>query len=301
MGRIVCTILLLAACAPYPYGRLHRSLFEGGDEPLAFIAGDVGKLNRVDARAAIDEAMALDPTRNPRAAMLAQNDLWERFDALAARDPDDALLLPLAQLIRHLALPAEPSPPSNALTAGMTEVRTELHNGETWDATTRHSDSWGQRTVFRVFVGPSAVVPAPHARFPAGTRLTLVGTPLVFATDGQLHPAPFPTTVESRIVGTTGYGIEVLHARRSAGLEPVPLDAPVPPGSTCMPDLTRRVALKDACQQCHRGDGGQLTGPLDRGELRVSIETDPGAAAQAVIARKTQSPSYALLRRLAVW
>ncbi len=156
----------------------------GKDEPLAFIGEQVTFLEAPSRIArlerAIDEAMKIDPSSAPVAAVLFQNDLWERVDAIThaiAVEPTadwqtlERLRGKLVRLMKHVALGKDQLaalPRNEALVErrfphllegfaardGWSEVRARLvsrHDGKSSD-TTVHAERHGQRMVFRVFV-----------------------------------------------------------------------------------------------------------------------------------------------------
>ncbi|MBL8917369.1 MAG: hypothetical protein JNJ54_00790 [Myxococcaceae bacterium] len=215
-----------------------RDLVLGRDEPLAFIGEQVTFLEaparRVALEQALDEAMRVDPASAPVAAVLFQNDLWERVDAISEairREPDadwaalTSLRAKLVRLMHHVALPrvtVEALRPNEALVerqfpellAGFTArdgwfevlvAATERRGALEWKRTTRHSERHGFRVVFRVFVheprGRAAVEqklsrwPEP---FPEGTRFVITGTPVVISKERELLTAPFITLLETR-------------------------------------------------------------------------------------------------------
>ncbi|MBM4776097.1 MAG: hypothetical protein GQE15_00210 [Archangiaceae bacterium] len=219
-----------------------NELVLGRDEPLAFIGEQVTFLEAPARRAAlekaIDEAMTIDPTSAPVAAILFQNDLWERVDAITAAiatQPGadwavlEALRTKLVVLMKHVALPRSVLDGLHSnegtverqfpqLLAGFStrdewfEVVSRSREHGVWSRTTRHAERHGHRVVFRVFVhhpsGRSALEqlvsrwPEP---FPEGSRFVITGAPLVRTREGELLVAPFITLLETRQARAQGF------------------------------------------------------------------------------------------------
>ena len=215
-----------------------KALVVGRDEPLAFIGEQVTFLQQADRAAAlevaIDEALRVDPSTAPVAAVLFQNDVWERVDAITAAiqsEPSanwavlERLRKRLIELLHHLSLTRAQlaALSSNEVTVanrfpellagfgqrdGWAEViaeSTERRGSNDWARTTRHSERHGFRVVFRVFIqhpaGQAGVEEAVRrwpTPLPAGTRFVITGTPLVVLKDGTLEAAPFITLLETR-------------------------------------------------------------------------------------------------------
>ena len=219
-----------------------NELVLGRDEPLAFIGEQVTFLEAPARRAAleraIDEAMTIEPSSAPVAAILFQNDLWERVDAITeaiATQPGadwavlEALRTKLVALMKHVSLPraALEALHSNegaverrfpqllsgfAARDGWVELVSRSREHQVWRTTTRHSERHGHRVVFRVFVHhPSgrAVVEQLAARwpepFPDGSRFVITGAPLVRTREGELVVAPFITLLETRQARAQGF------------------------------------------------------------------------------------------------
>lgn len=217
----------------------------GRDEPLAFIGEQVTFLEAPARRAAleraIDDALKIDPSTAPVAAVLFQNDLWERVDAITAairNEPAadwavlDALRKRLVALMQHVALTraqVEALRPNEALVErrhpellagfgardGWWEVLSQSteHSGTTeWKRTTRHSERHGHRVVFRIFVHHPqgrAVLEQALTRwpepFPDGVRFVITGAPLVITKERELIAAPFITLLETRQAMAQGF------------------------------------------------------------------------------------------------
>lgn len=216
----------------------------GRDEPLAFIGEQVTFLEAPTRRErleqAIDDAMKVDPATAPVAAVLFQNDLWERVDAInaaIANEPGadwavlDAVRKKLVGLMKHVALTKEQmsSLPGNEaavsrrypeLLAGFAErdgwaelvSQSTEHEGGAWSHTTRHAERHGHRMVFRVFIHHAqgrAVLAQALTRWPeplpAGTRFVITGAPMALLRDGSLEPAPFITLLETRQARAEGF------------------------------------------------------------------------------------------------
>lgn len=215
-----------------------RDLVLGRDEPLAFIGEQVTFLEAPARRAAleqaIDVALRVDPSTAPVAAVLFQNDLWERVDAISEairREPGadwaalTGLRAKLVRLMQHLALPkatVEALTPNEALVErrfpellagfaardGWVEVSsasTPRHDVQEWKRTTRHAERHGYRVVFRVFVHDPQGRAALEQRltrwpepFPEGARFAITGAPLVITKERELIAAPFITLLETR-------------------------------------------------------------------------------------------------------
>lgn len=210
----------------------------GKDEPIAFIGEQVTFLEEPKRyerlERAIERAMEVDPSGVPVAAVLFQNDLWERVDAITeqiATEPTadwqrlERLRGRLVALMHKVALSKEQldaignNEPAivrahEALLAGFAardgwfEIAvssTPKHGSHDWVATTRHSERHGFRVVFRVFVHHPAgrgALEAAVAKWPeplpAGTRFVVTGAPMHLTRDGSLAPAPFITLLETR-------------------------------------------------------------------------------------------------------
>src|SRR5262249_50815545 len=130
----------------------------------------------------------------------------------------ERLLPPLAGLIRHLAVPRSTlaALPANlpelerafpsllgglSAARGWREIRTEFTeppDESVWHSTTRHTERWGYRYVFRVFVRTSAAIVEPGQALPPGSSLVLIGAPLAIASDGELVVLPVTALVELR-------------------------------------------------------------------------------------------------------
>lgn len=217
----------------------------GHDEPLAFIGEQVTFLQdarrRARLEAAIAEALTVDPSTAPVAAVLFQHDLWERVDAISAaiaQEPGadwaalEALRTRLVALMRHLALSDAQlaALPSNeaAVTRAFPELlagfdtregwgevvfhSTERAGSSEWRHTTRHAERHGYRMAFRVFVhhpdgvpGVAEAVRTWPAPLPEGARVVLTGAPLVLGRDGAPRVAPFITLLETRQVMGAGF------------------------------------------------------------------------------------------------
>lgn len=215
-----------------------RDLVLGRDEPLAFIGEQVTFLEGPERRAAleraIDDALAIDPASAPVAAVLFQNDLWERVDAISEairREPDAdwaalaGLRAKLVTLMQHVALPramVEALSPNEALVErqvpellagfaardGWHEVlsaSTERPGQTEWKRTTRHAERHGFRLVFRVFVHEPrgrAALEQKLARWPEpfaeGARFVITGAPMVITKERELIAAPFISLLETR-------------------------------------------------------------------------------------------------------
>ncbi|MDP1921043.1 MAG: hypothetical protein Q8L14_32685 [Myxococcales bacterium] len=217
----------------------------GRDEPLAFIGEQVTFLEAPDRRARLDqaiaEAMTIDPSTAPLAAVLFQNDLWERVDAITAairNEPgaDWAVLQDLRKklvtLMKRVALTKEQLATIASNESAVTRRYAELlagfgerdgwaelvsqsteHRGSTvWQRTTRHAERHGYRSVFRVFIHHAqgrAVLSQALTRWPeplpAGTRFVITGAPMALLTDGSIEPAPFITLLETRQARAEGF------------------------------------------------------------------------------------------------
>jgi hypothetical protein len=222
-----------AGCLGLSVNELHRTPFvaqkihEGGDEPLAFIGGEVDFLA---GRAAKIETAAAEVSKlaSPVAQVLLQNDLWERFDALNESTDSDAprLRATLARTIRGLALPRAEleALPSNLDEVGRAypallpgwggpewlEIRSEYSEDPTSTEllrTTAHAQRWGHRVAFRVLArAPPEAGGAEWLRqhlsidteLPAGTILALVGSPLAVSAEGEVVPLNLVTLIELR-------------------------------------------------------------------------------------------------------
>lgn len=229
-----------AGCGGLP----NRLLYEQGfvprrlvavDEPQAFLSGDISFLAEPERLAklerAIDAAMTVDASHVPIAAVLFQNDVFERVDAIRhARRRDRTIdWAPLTKLERrllaladHLALPEAVvrTLPSNEarVEAQFPELLTGFasrrgwhevlsHSTESleqeWRHTSRHSQMHDHRLVFRVFVradeavarGLVATVPVDA---PEGTRFVLAAWPVARTKEGTWAVAPFVTLIETR-------------------------------------------------------------------------------------------------------
>lgn len=228
----------------------------GRDEPLAFIGEQVSFLEAPARRAAleraIDEAMTIDPVSAPVAAVLFQNDLWERVDAITAEiatQPGadwaalEAIRTKLVTLMKHVSLPREVLDGLHSnegaverryphLLAGFStrdgwlEVASRSREHGAWRRTTRHAERHGHRVVFRVFVhhpsGRAALEqlvshwPEP---FPEGSRFVITGAPLVRTREGELVAAPFITLLETRQARAQGFIPEAIGALANDVLE----------------------------------------------------------------------------------
>lgn len=216
----------------------------GRDEPLAFIGEQVTFLEAPDRRVrleqAIAEAMRVDPSTAPLAAVLFQNDLWERVDAITAairNEPgaDWAVLQDLRKklvaLMKRVALTkaqlATIASNEGAITRRYPELlagfgerdgwvelvsQSTEHRGSTWQRTTRHAERHGYRMVFRVFVHHpqgGGVLAQALTRWPeplpAGTRFVITGAPMALLADGSIGPAPFISLVETRQAMAEGF------------------------------------------------------------------------------------------------
>lgn len=219
-----------------------NDLVLGRDEPLAFIGEQVTFLEAPARRAAleraIDEAMRVDPASAPVAAILFQNDLWERVDAITAAiatQPGadwavlEGLRTKLVALMKHVSLPRAVLEGLHSnegaverrfpqLLAGFStrdewvEIVSRSREHQQWRLTTRHAERHGHRVVFRVFVHhPSgrAAVEQLAARwpepFPEGSRFVITGAPLVRTREGELIVAPFITLLETRQARAQGF------------------------------------------------------------------------------------------------
>ncbi|MBE2249984.1 MAG: hypothetical protein IAE78_10570 [Myxococcus sp.] len=217
----------------------------GRDEPLAFIGEQVTFLEEDRRRAALthalSEALQIDPASAPLAAVLFQNDLWERADAVSAAirtepQADWAALEDLRSrfvaVMRHVALSkaqlaalgsndAAVEQRYPELLAGFAKrdgwvelrARSTEHQGATvWNTTTRHAERHGHRMVFRVFIHHQkgrAALEVALARWPeplpAGTRFVITGAPMALTREGTLEAAPFITLVETRLAMPEGF------------------------------------------------------------------------------------------------
>lgn len=217
-----------------------RELVLGRDEPLAFIGEQVTFLAEPGRRAALEEAidgaLRVDPSTAPVAAVLFQNDLWERVDAISEairREPAvdwaglTSLRTKLVTLMKHVSLTRAQLATLKANEALVERQFPELLAGFAsrdgwdeiiaestarpdvleWKRTTRHAERHGFRVVFRVFVhdpqGRAALAqrltrwPEP---FPEGSRFVITGAPVVITKERDLVPAPFITLLETRQV-----------------------------------------------------------------------------------------------------
>ncbi len=222
-----------------------QEMILGRDEPLAFIGEQVSFLEAPDRRArleqAITDAMTIDPATAPLAAVLFQNDLWERVDAITAairNEPGadwavlEGLKKKLVALMRRVALTraqlATIASNEGAVTRRYPELlagfgerdgwaelvsQSTEHRGSTvWQRTTRHAERHGHRMVFRVFIhhaqGRAALSQAltrwPEP-LPVGTRFVITGAPMALLTDGSIEPAPFITLLETRQARAEGF------------------------------------------------------------------------------------------------
>lgn len=214
----------------------------GGDQPQAFIGQQVTFLEESDRlrrlERAIDDAMKIDATTAPVAAVLFQNDLLERIDAIdtAIRSEADAdwrvlsgLRKKLWALVEHLALSADTvrGLPSNlARVAGAFPELAGLERkgdwvevvgshtehgmpGTPWRHSSHHAIGHGYRQVFRVFVhAPREVVERSfETRLPLdpGTRFVITGGPMAFTRERRWVAVPFITLVETRVAAPEGF------------------------------------------------------------------------------------------------
>jgi hypothetical protein len=224
-------------CLGLSVAELHRTPFvtqrvhEGGDEPLAFIGGEVdflsGRAPQLERALATVIGRAV-PT-SPVARALFQNDLWERFEALSEPGASAELVALKPSLARAIAAVALTNAelaalPQNFAEVGRAypellpgwggpewlEVRAEFTDNPTdteLRRDTKHAERWGHRYAFRVLarVPPEAGGAdwlRAHLTFgtelPAGTTLALVGSPLVLSKEGEVVPLSLVTLVELR-------------------------------------------------------------------------------------------------------
>jgi hypothetical protein len=238
----------------------------GGDRSTLLIGGDAEVLVEPDrsaaALAALEAMAGAIAGAGPRARVLAQSDLWERFDALGAVTPPPdrvathaALRRALARAVRDLALPtadlatltgnmpaveaAHPALLQGLATgAGWVELRarSQDHAGTPWLADTRHAERAGHRQSFRVLVHappsgdtPQAGVAERGSSLPAGTVLALVGSPIALSDAGAPVPvSQLVTVIELRTIAAAlpatlaDLAYEVLEGKRTLLAQPVP-------------------------------------------------------------------------------
>lgn len=220
-----------------------RPIPVGGDESTLLIGGDGALLLAPQrlraAHTALEALSGAIAGAGPIARVLAQSDLWERFDALTAlavepeREGDrTALRRAVAQRIRELALPRATleALPSNAaaIEAANADLLPGLGSGRDWvevrarfdehvgaplRSDTRHAMRADFRLAFRVLVqAPEDAGGAPRVRdslggrgapLPPGTRLALLGSPIALSAEGDLVPLPLVVLVELRRTART--------------------------------------------------------------------------------------------------
>jgi len=227
--------------APLGGPSARRRVHLGGDELAIFSGPNVDYLaeaaRATEVERAVERALGLDPTRAPIAALLLQNDLWDRYDQIfadlakgdrAGGDELRRVQRAVVRLIRHLALApaaigalpdnlaeveaAYPTLiPGLSRRQGWTEIRTRANErrSEPLRYATRHTRVAGHRLVFRVLVAaPGGVLRLPTSErpsLPPGTRFALVASPLAIARGAELVASPLVTLIELRVASSESF------------------------------------------------------------------------------------------------
>jgi hypothetical protein len=201
--------------------------FEGGDISTGLLRAPIESILDDDVSSMLDRVASTRPTDNPVAAVLLQNDLWERFDALATSKLPRASSVrgAIAHAMRALALPRETiraiRPNADELATTYKDTLAGLRAASGWVEVascaspepagmhTHHALGERHRVVVRILVafggdGASGGGPLPMMDTVSPlTKLLLVESPLAIADDGELVEVPLIVRVEARVTLAT--------------------------------------------------------------------------------------------------